>query len=283
MKFKLALLTCLLAVICSATNAIAQNAQRPAAGRQVRVRYDVPTDPSLVPYQKFVQSNKILEEFADMINANFRMPSDLTVTAIQCGKINAFYSPQAKAIQLCYEFVRHFNNLHINDQRDETGKYDNAEVTQALIGSIRFVMYHEVGHALVGILDLPITGREEDAVDQLATVVLLSSGDDDDADAVFDGAYTHLLADDLREANNAKMSPEQMKWLEANPIEADEHSLDKQRYFNTVCLAYGSDPKAFSDLVTDGLLPKARADRCPWEWKQISRSWQRLLAPFAIQ
>jgi len=189
-------------VIGSGTAALAQKPPTPAS-RVVKVRYDVPTDPSLVPYQKFVQGNKILEEFADGLNANFRMPSDLTITAIQCGRVNAFYSPQAKAVQLCYEFVRHFNNLHINDQRNPDGSYDNAAVTKSLIGSIRFVMYHELGHALVGILDLPITGREEDAVNQLATVVLLRSGNDDDVDAVFDGAYTHLLADDLRAAEDA--------------------------------------------------------------------------------
>ena len=54
-------------------------------------------------------------------------------------------------------------------------------------------------------------------------------------------------------------------------------------YYDVGVIGYGSDPKGFADLVTEGALPKARADRCPWEWKQISRPWERLLAPFAIQ
>ena len=31
---------------------------------------------------------------------------------------------------------------------------------------------HELGHALIHVLDLPTTGREEDAVDQLSTYIL---------------------------------------------------------------------------------------------------------------
>jgi hypothetical protein len=80
-----------------------------------------------------------------------------------------------------------------------------------------------------------------------------------------------------------KLTDAQRKWYEDNPITADEHSLDEQRFYNTACLAYGSDPQTFGVLVTEGVIPKGRAARCPFEWKRISRSWVRLLAPFAIQ
>lgn len=61
--------------------------------------------------------------------------------------------------------------------------------------------------------------------------------------------------------------------LAQKPVTADEHSLDEQCFYNTTCLAYGSDPTAFADLVTEGVIPKARAVRCPFEWKRVSRSW----------
>jgi hypothetical protein len=35
-------------------------------------------------------------------------------------------------------------------------------------GNLYFLGYHELGHALVSELDLPVVGREEDAVDRLA-------------------------------------------------------------------------------------------------------------------
>ena len=282
MKIKIALLTAgfLCAVLGSTSTALPQTPSTNAA-RPVRVRYDVPRDPQLAAYQKFLQSNRVLEEMADGLNELLSLPKDLTLTAIQCGKVNAFYQPQMKAVQLCYEYVRYFNNLHINDQRGADGKYDNAAVTKALLGTIRFTMLHEIGHALVDILDLPITGGEEDAVDQLASVVLLSSEDEADTVAVIDAAYTKLLRADANTANQANLTPAQRKWYEENPPTANEHSLDEQRFYNTVCLAYGSNTQLFADFVTEGVLPKARAARCPWEWRRISRSWTRLLAPFA--
>lgn len=60
---------------------------------------------------------------------------------------------------------------------------------------------------------------------------------------------------------------------------ADEHSLDKQRFFNLVCWVYGSNPEKHEDLVGDDFLPEARAQRCPGEYQQIDRSWSRLLQP----
>ncbi|MNL40533.1 hypothetical protein D3C87_1628890 [compost metagenome] len=42
-----------------------------------------------------------------------------------------------------------------------------------------FTIYHEVGHMLVGELGLPVLGKEEDAVDTLATIWLLNDEDQD--------------------------------------------------------------------------------------------------------
>jgi hypothetical protein len=44
---------------------------------------------------------------------------------------------------------------------------------------------------------------------------------------------------------------------------------------------YGSDPEMFDVLVSPGLLPMRRADRCPQEYEQKSRAWNILLAPYA--
>src|SRR3954469_17523823 len=242
MKIKIALLTTLFlfAVFGSASTALPQTPAK-TLSHPVKVRYDVPRDSNLVAYQKFLQSNRVLEQMAEGLNELVRLPNDLTLTATQCGTVNAFYQPQLKAVQLCYEYVRSFNNLHINDQRGPDGKYDNAAVTKALLGTIKFTMVHEIGHALVDILDLPITGGEEDAVDQLAAVVLLSSEDEADTVAVIDAAYTKLLRANANAASQANLTPAQRKWYEDNPPTADEHSLDDQRFYNTVCLAYGSN------------------------------------------
>jgi len=283
MKIRIALVTTLFlfAILGSAITALPQTPAKNA--HPVRVRYDAPADEKLVAYQKFVQRNHLLEDMAGTLNESFRLPKDLTLTALQCNQVNAFYSPQLQAVQICYEYVRSFWNLQANDQKGADGKFDNAAVEKAVLGTLKFTMHHEVGHALVDILDLPITGGEEDAVDQLAAVVLLSSDNEGDIEAVLDAAFTKLLRAQQTAANMEKMTDAQRKWYEDNPMTADEHSFDEQRFYNTTCLAYGSDPKTFEVLITEGVIPKARAARCPFEWKRISRSWTRLLTPFAVK
>jgi hypothetical protein len=120
---------------------------------------------------------------------------------------------------------------------------------------------HEVGHALVDVLDLPITGREEDAVDQLAAMMLINTGDKGAA-AALNGVRA------IQPGQNAVYD---------NSDFADEHSLGPVRLYNIACWIYGSDPQKYAALVSGGGLPAARARRCPGEYERLSKAWMRLL------
>lgn len=48
----------------------------------------------------------------------------------------------------------------------------DAAVLVMVTGAVFFAFLYELGHALVDQLELPVTGKEEDAVDQLAAVIL---------------------------------------------------------------------------------------------------------------
>ena len=58
---------------------------------------------------------------------------------------------------------------------------------------------------------------------------------------------------------------------------ADEHSLNRQRYFNMVCWVYGSDSENNQNLLEEWELPEARADQCEGEYAQLRNSWATLL------
>ncbi|MET0284227.1 MAG: DUF4344 domain-containing metallopeptidase, partial [Polyangiales bacterium] len=60
-----------------------------------------------------------------------------------------------------------------------------------------------------------------------------------------------------------------------------EHSLNQQRFYQILCLVYGSNPRAYQALVSDGVLPASRAQRCPAEYAQKSAAWEQLLEPWA--
>ena len=60
----------------------------------------------------------------------------------------------------------------------------------------------------------------------------------------------------------------------------DEHSLDEQRFFDTICLVYGHDVKKYDYLVKNGTLPEERAAGCTEDYVRVNRSWRQLLAPY---
>jgi hypothetical protein len=145
------------------------------------------------------------------------------------------------------------------------GQFEDASIeSDALTGAWMGTLLHEVGHALVHVLDLPITGREEDVVDQLSAWMLISAGD---ADAVLGYAATYYT--ESGEVGAADF--------------AGVHALNEQRYFNLLCWAYGSDPEAAEELTASWELPVERAELCADEYAQMDRAWTRLLAPHLKQ
>jgi hypothetical protein len=61
---------------------------------------------------------------------------------------------------------------------------------------------------------------------------------------------------------------------------ADEHLLQEQRFYNSLCMVYGSDTNKYAYIVNQGYLPKERAVRCPSEYQRTVDSWIDLLQPW---
>jgi len=136
-----------------------------------------------------------------------------------------------------------------------------AFVSANLIG----VFYHEMGHALIELLGLPVFGQEEDAAD-VASVILITSIFDDET--ILDMAYDTSLGY-LGEVTLAEEDGEIAWW--------GVHGPDEQRFYNNVCLFYGSDPDMQSDFAEDMGLPEDRADSCPEEYDLAADSWGAVL------
>jgi hypothetical protein len=199
-----------------------------------------------------MQDSGTLQELAAALNEIFVLPRDVGMRYVECGEANAYYDPETFEIQMCLELMQ-----DIADSLD--GQYEDDDLADAAAGAYIATVLHEAGHALVHVLEIPVTGREEDAVDQLAAWILIEA---DDVDSVLGVAATYYSED------NEAVGDEDY---------GDEHSLDKQRYFNMVCWAYGSDPDNSDELIEVWELPEARAERCVDEYAQLDRSWTRLL------
>jgi hypothetical protein len=235
-------------------------AAAPARPPRLVFHYEAPTNAALAPLAAVLKEEQTFTGSGSMAS-QFKLQQNIDVFFRQCGVENAFYDTETRSITLCYEL---FSQLGAAFSSEEATA---EEVGSAVLGASYFIFLHEFGHALVHNLDLPVTGKEEDAVDDLATLILINAGEQGEASVV--AGLLHFAA--LSEARETGDASRLAFW--------DEHSLHGQRLYSVACLLYGSDPDAFAALVGPKGLPAERAGRCPAEFAQKSRAWDQLLAP----
>jgi Putative metallopeptidase len=151
-----------------------------------------------------------------------------------------------------------------------TGRLDEQQqerVVEFVVGNALFTLGHELGHAVVSEFNLPVLGREEDAVDAFATLALLHVGTDFTHGVLVDSAHGLMLIGE----RDARMG--------VAPAFYGEHGLDRQRAYKIVCLMVGSDPATFGDLARRANLPEERQETCKDDFEQAKISWLRLLEP----
>ncbi|HXG92103.1 MAG TPA: DUF4344 domain-containing metallopeptidase [Blastocatellia bacterium] len=226
-----------------------------------KAEYPPVNNPRYAIAQEEVKKTHLLEQIAASLNEAIAIPVDVTLSLRECGEENAFYNPDTKRVEMCYELVEHFYNIFKPDARSQE------ELDQDVFGASAFVFAHELGHALIDVLDLPSTGKEEDAVDQLAMLVL-ADGSKEGESAVINGAKSFMLEERQGDTDLDRLA----FW--------DEHSLSQQRFYNLICWLYGHDQEKYSGLVGEQVLPESRAVRCPEEYTKIAKSWNKLLAPY---
>jgi hypothetical protein len=238
------------------------------SGGKFRLSYAAVQDPDYREVRDIFKEAGLLEEAVQGLNETFRIPRDVEVTMRECGEANAYYESDSHRISLCYELVSYFSGVFFDGAETDE---DQEEAGEAVAGATLFTLFHELGHALIDVWDLPITGREEDAVDQLATIILLEGGEDGE-NAALNGAASFWGEEE--ESDDGEDLGDSF-W--------DEHSLGEQRFYNIVCWSYGSNPENLDYLVGDGeddWLPTARAQQCPDEFARMAKAWDTLLSPY---
>lgn len=205
----------------------------------------------------WLRSGSWLNQFASEMNAGFVIPERVWIVGAECGEENAYWQPDRRAVVLCYELL----NGIFNEFR-----YDglsNEQFGVAVASASLFVLLHEVGHGLIDVLNLPTTGREEDVVDQFATLILANA---DDGSSTYWAAQYWRQRQDFGDMGIFK--------FDSTPF-SDEHAFDEQRFYNILCWSYGSSPENRGFLLE--ILPQNRAVRCPQEYQRMATAWESLL------
>lgn len=228
--------------------------------RATRVAYDVPGERVHREIYDTMRQRRVLERVAAAFDL-FRLPRRLTYRLAECsGEPNAWYDPRTRTITTCYEMIESISKI-------APSKTSSAGVSRddAIRGPVLQILFHESSHALFHMLRVPILGREEDAADQVAALVLLHLGRAD-ARTVVNGSGYFFAALGKREP------------LDRSAF-ADVHGLSWQRFYNLACLAYGSDRRRYGDIVEKGFLPTERATACEAEYGQVAHAFLALLGP----
>jgi len=219
-----------------------------AAAATVKVVYAEPKEARDAPLAQAMRQKQILEKAAEVVKT-VRLPRTLTLKAESCGEPNAWYDPDTDIVTFCYELVR--------EMVQRAGSADRMGLTQeqAVIGPFAFIVFHETAHAVFALLKVPILGREEDAADQVAAYTSLRLGDDFAEKMLRAAAFMYD-----QDARSRKVGEDDF---------ADVHGLDRQRYYNVLCIAWGADPKRFAFAKELGKLPEDRAEGCADEYAQV--------------
>lgn len=214
-------------------------------------------NPRYLEVDRQVKEEKLLEKAARKLNSALILPNDLYLRTKDCGEINAFYNPNDASVTVCYELMEHFYKVFRSAGNSEEKAYEK------MFDAVQFVFLHEIGHALIDQYKLPITANEEDAADRCSSYINIEELGDE-------GVRSVLAAADAFALESKNRTPDERNL-------ADEHLLQKQRFYNSLCMIYGSNPTKYSYIVTDGYLPKERAVRCPGEYERMVNSWVKLL------
>ena len=197
---------------------------------------------------------------SNILATTFEIPTHITVQAVNGIDGGPHWDPSDDTITFQYGFAALIY---------ETLKESNPDWSQHKLGfatgsALAFILEHEFTHALIAIYDLPVLGKEEDAADTLATLLLLKSPK---------GDKLALSAAEFWADFSGRQDPP------AVADYADAHSLDLQRAYSIICDIAGSSEARYDEINEAGLLPKGDIQSCPAQYQQDVKSFTQVLQP----
>jgi hypothetical protein len=219
-------------------------------------------------YETWLQDHDIFETHIGDLNYFFKLPHNVEIIIADksfhpdCEYPNAFYG--GSVILICYELIDDTNYRFT--QYYERQNMETRGLNDSLKNVIENTLYHELGHALIDIYDLPITGLQEDVADQFASYFALQFPYPDDPEntigrnVVLESAWDyHLIS-----VYYPDLTPSHF---------ADTHSLNEQRFYNLACWTYGAYPNDSQWMLDKGWVAGHRVAGCGSEYEKIVQFW----------
>jgi hypothetical protein len=227
---------------------------------EVQVKYSSPKEKNNKEIKKWLVDEDIIKNLVETVNREIKIDDKLTIF-IKDGD-SAYYDPENHQIIITYNFITEVRERFKNEHKDE-GEENWELYTQ---DAIEHTFYHELGHALIDILDLPVLGKEEDAVDDFGVLMLLFTTENGEERVLSAAELFFLEGEDIEE-----FLPEDFM---------DEHSLDDQRGYRSLTLIYGSNPIEYGYIAKELEFNEEQKEVAKEIFDKQKRSWLTVLKPY---
>jgi hypothetical protein len=226
---------------------------------------------------KLVRDSGAFERFADRANQTLALPHDIEVRVtdnVPKGFDDPTTDADGRTIFWPADFFTSTRaalaeataDINRDKGRPKAISRENFNADVLTVWANEFILGHEMGHALIGQLTLPLTGLEEDSADGFA--IFFTVNDKERGPNAALGAA--ILFDHMARKQGA---------LTLEDFSSD-HQAVQQRVYNFLCAVLGSDPQRLESLlVADGYVPQLRALLCRKEWTQLNYGWWTVLEP----
>lgn len=206
--------------------------------------------------ESFLRDTDLLGALADAANGLAGLPVSVVLAAEECGEASAFYHRDSRRVVLCQELVR-----DAADAFREEG-LSGEEAADAVAGAATFAAAHQVGHALVHLLALPVYDDEEKAVDQLTALLVSRSS----PEAALWAARYFVAGGDVGESGS----------LARGDAFTGAHALSVKRFRDVLCWTWGADTGNRPALLA--ALPQSTTHRCGREFTQLKWEWENQIS-----
>ena len=248
------------AVVCAllATTYVSAEANLP---QNISIEYLNPANQQDSNIKKAIQDSEINHTLIELSEQLFPFKTPLVVR--YGGNEGPMYDPNTHIVHMPYSFYAESVNYYRKNKYQE--KYDKSAEAGA-VDTLLHTLLHEAAHAYIYDHKIPVLGKEEDAADNFATLMLI--------DYIEHGDDAAISAADLFSYE----SDDRPEYYDMGDY-IDEHSFDLQRYFSTLCLVYGSDPESHSNLLdeVENDYLKDRKEFCIENYNNLSTNWHYYL------
>ncbi len=144
-------------------------------------------------------------------------------------------------------------------------------VDEFVPSNLLWFFYHEMGHALIDIYEMPIFGQEEDAADVLSVLMVNEFFEEElSRQIINNAAYAFISFSEMNEDDD-------------NAIYADVHGPDLQRLYTMACLFIGGNFEERKELADLYEIPDDRLEGCEEEFNLAYSSWWSVMDEAAVE